>query len=176
MAWTETTRAHYRRDGLRYASDMTDAEWALLRPCCRHHADWAGRGRPICAEWWRRSSIFCRRVVSGARCRGSFRHIRRFKAISIPGAIPEGGKRSSRFWCVERDRSSGARQSQRPPSLTAKAHRRLTPAARADTTRVSVFTGANAISSPTRTDFSSPSMFTRQTSRTAMAQSPCWSG
>ena len=32
MAWTETTRAHYRRDGLRYASDMTDAEWALLRP------------------------------------------------------------------------------------------------------------------------------------------------
>src|ERR1700750_293772 len=32
MAWTETTRAHYRRGGLRYASDMTDAEWALLRP------------------------------------------------------------------------------------------------------------------------------------------------
>ena len=31
MAWTETTREHYRRDGLRYASDMTDAEWALLR-------------------------------------------------------------------------------------------------------------------------------------------------
>lgn len=31
MAWTETTRAHYRRDGLRYASDLTDAEWALLR-------------------------------------------------------------------------------------------------------------------------------------------------
>jgi transposase len=31
MAWTETTRIHYRRDGLRYASDMTDAEWGLLR-------------------------------------------------------------------------------------------------------------------------------------------------
>ncbi len=31
MAWTATTRVHYRRDGLRYASDMTDAEWALLR-------------------------------------------------------------------------------------------------------------------------------------------------
>lgn len=31
MAWTETTRAHYRRDGLRYASNMTEAEWALLR-------------------------------------------------------------------------------------------------------------------------------------------------
>src|SRR5471032_2302201 len=30
MPWTETTRAEYQRDGLRYASDMTDAEWALI--------------------------------------------------------------------------------------------------------------------------------------------------
>jgi transposase len=30
MAWTEITRAKYRRDGLRYASDMTDGEWALV--------------------------------------------------------------------------------------------------------------------------------------------------
>jgi transposase len=28
--WTETTRAQYRRDHLRYASDTTDAEWLLL--------------------------------------------------------------------------------------------------------------------------------------------------
>jgi len=27
MPWTEITREQYRRDGLRYASDMTDAEW-----------------------------------------------------------------------------------------------------------------------------------------------------
>ena len=32
MAWTEITRRKYRRDGLRYASDMTDAEWALVAP------------------------------------------------------------------------------------------------------------------------------------------------
>jgi transposase len=32
MAWTEITRRHYRRDNLRYASDLTDAEWALLEP------------------------------------------------------------------------------------------------------------------------------------------------
>ena len=36
--WTETTRAQYRRDHLRYASDTTTAEWLLLsfflpRPC-----------------------------------------------------------------------------------------------------------------------------------------------
>jgi hypothetical protein len=30
--WTETTRGQYRRDGLRYASDMTDAEWAMVEP------------------------------------------------------------------------------------------------------------------------------------------------
>ena len=32
MVWTEITRAQYRRDGLRYASDMTDSEWALIEP------------------------------------------------------------------------------------------------------------------------------------------------
>jgi transposase len=30
MMWTEITRAKYRREGLRYSSDMTDAEWAVL--------------------------------------------------------------------------------------------------------------------------------------------------
>ena len=28
--WTETTRAQYCRDGLRYASDVTDEEWGLV--------------------------------------------------------------------------------------------------------------------------------------------------
>ena len=32
MAWTEITRQQYRRDGLRYASDTTDAEWSLIEP------------------------------------------------------------------------------------------------------------------------------------------------
>ena len=30
MPWTEITRADYQRSGLRYASDMTDAEWAVI--------------------------------------------------------------------------------------------------------------------------------------------------
>lgn len=30
MAWTEITRREYRREHLRYASDTTDAEWALI--------------------------------------------------------------------------------------------------------------------------------------------------
>lgn len=32
MAWTEITRAQYRRESLRYASDLTDNEWALIEP------------------------------------------------------------------------------------------------------------------------------------------------
>jgi transposase len=30
MSWTETTRLQYRRKGLRYSSDMLDAEWELI--------------------------------------------------------------------------------------------------------------------------------------------------
>jgi putative transposase len=43
MPWTETTRPYYRRDGLYFASDTTDAEWALLKPLMPEPA---GTGRP----------------------------------------------------------------------------------------------------------------------------------
>jgi transposase len=42
MAWTEVTRPKYRRDGLRYASDTADEEWALIEP---HLPPPASRGR-----------------------------------------------------------------------------------------------------------------------------------
>lgn len=32
MPWTEATREQYRREGLRYASDLTDEEWAVVEP------------------------------------------------------------------------------------------------------------------------------------------------
>ena len=32
MPWTETTRGQYRRGHLRYASDLTDAQWAAIEP------------------------------------------------------------------------------------------------------------------------------------------------
>jgi transposase len=38
--WTPTTRRHHSRAGLRYGSDLTDAEWTILEPllpaACRH--------------------------------------------------------------------------------------------------------------------------------------------
>ncbi len=42
MAWTEITRRKYRREGLRYASDFTDAEWGLIEPLLPR----SGLGRP----------------------------------------------------------------------------------------------------------------------------------
>ena len=32
MSWTEITRRQYRRDGLRYASDLTEGEWQSIAP------------------------------------------------------------------------------------------------------------------------------------------------
>ena len=43
VAWTEITRRKYRRDGLRYASDTTDAEWTVIEP---HMPPAAHCGRP----------------------------------------------------------------------------------------------------------------------------------
>jgi transposase len=44
--WTATTRAQHKRDGLRFASDVTDAEWAVLKPLLPPPS---GIGRP--PEW-----------------------------------------------------------------------------------------------------------------------------
>jgi transposase len=44
MAWTEITRPKYQREGLRYASDTTDAEWAVIEPLLPPEAD-CGRPR-----------------------------------------------------------------------------------------------------------------------------------
>jgi transposase len=43
MAWTEITRPQYRREGLRYASDTTDGEWAVIEPLLPPAS---GHGRP----------------------------------------------------------------------------------------------------------------------------------
>ncbi len=46
--WTPTTRRRYSRTGLRYASDLTDAEWALIEPLLPAAC---GRGRPQSWPW-----------------------------------------------------------------------------------------------------------------------------
>ena len=46
--WTPTTRAQHRRDGLRFASDLTDAEWRVLEPFLPPPCT---TGRPRGWEW-----------------------------------------------------------------------------------------------------------------------------
>jgi transposase len=46
--WTPTTRRRYSRTGLRYASDLTDAEWLLIEPLLPAAC---GRGRPRSWSW-----------------------------------------------------------------------------------------------------------------------------
>jgi transposase len=45
--WTEATRRKYEREGQRYASDLTDAEWALIEP---HMPATKRLGRPRVTE------------------------------------------------------------------------------------------------------------------------------
>ncbi|MCC2672837.1 MAG: transposase [Armatimonadetes bacterium] len=52
--WTVADRERYGRDGLRYPSDLTDAEWALIAPLIRP----AKRGG-------RRRSVVVREVLNG---------------------------------------------------------------------------------------------------------------
>ncbi|MFV0491168.1 MAG: transposase, partial [Pseudorhodobacter sp.] len=52
--WNEAERKRYDRRGLRYPSDLTDAEWALIEP----HIPAAKRGG-------RRRSVDVREVLQG---------------------------------------------------------------------------------------------------------------
>jgi transposase len=54
MMWTAADRERYGRDGLRYPSDLTDAEWALIAPLIRP----AKRGG-------RQRSVLVREVMNG---------------------------------------------------------------------------------------------------------------
>jgi transposase len=52
--WTDENRARYDRGKLRYPSDLTDAEWELVRPCI-----------PPCKRGGRQRTVDLREVVNG---------------------------------------------------------------------------------------------------------------
>jgi transposase len=52
--WTDENRARYDRSQLRYPSDLTDAEWALVWPCI-----------PPCKRGGRQRTVDLREVVNG---------------------------------------------------------------------------------------------------------------
>jgi transposase len=83
--WTEITRRKYEREGQRYASDLTDAEWALIEP---HMPAVKPLGRP--RETKLRSVLdailyIARTGCQGGCCQRTFLRLPRSKAISTIG-------------------------------------------------------------------------------------------
>lgn len=75
MPWTEITRLDYRREGLRYVSDTTDAEWALIEPFMPARRRF-GRPRKTELRAVMDAILYMRPVAaSGASCRRTFRPI-----------------------------------------------------------------------------------------------------
>ena len=49
--WTTENRDRYDRSKLRYPSDLTDAEWALIKPLIPGPSGVATSARSTCVRW-----------------------------------------------------------------------------------------------------------------------------
>ena len=49
--WTAENRSRYNRDRLRYPSDLTDEEWALVEPLIPPGKRGGGKRTASCAKW-----------------------------------------------------------------------------------------------------------------------------
>src|SRR5271169_6770071 len=114
--WTETTRRQYRREDLRYASDMTDAEWALIEPYLPA-AKRLGRPRGVALRAVVEAllSICCAQPRPGVCCRTIFRTARRCSATSTLGRLRGCGKPSISCCCNKPANGSDARPVQACP-------------------------------------------------------------
>ena len=63
--WTDSTRAKYAHPAKRYATDLTDAEFALVEPYLPAPCGLGRPRRPICARCWMRFSTSCAPAASG---------------------------------------------------------------------------------------------------------------
>src|SRR3984893_13162551 len=126
--WTEITRRKYERGGQRYASDLTDGEWALIEP--QPPSLWAGRGRSSCERCWTRSCISRGPAVSGGCWRRTFRRSQACRAISTSGETTACLRRSILRCCCKRARPRVAKRAQRPGSSTVNRSRRPRAAGR----------------------------------------------
>jgi transposase len=53
--WTVENRPRYNRDRLRYPSDMTDDEWALIAPLVERTFAWLNRCRRLAKDFENRT-------------------------------------------------------------------------------------------------------------------------
>jgi Transposase and inactivated derivatives len=121
--WTSRNRCRYERKGLRYPTDLTDAEWALVAPHIRA-AKRGGRPRTTNMREVTNAILYILGTgVSGALCQRISRREPQSSSISIcgNGMAPWGGctMRSSSPRASRRTR----KPARRPRSSTAKASR-----------------------------------------------------
>ena len=83
--WTRENRGLYERKGVRYPSDLTDREWALIAPLIPP-AKRGGRRREVdVREVMNGFSMFWGPAASGVRCRKTCRRRARCTTISRCG-------------------------------------------------------------------------------------------
>ena len=94
----ETTQPQYRRDGLRYASDVTDAEWAQIEALLPLPKK-LGRPRTTALRAVVNAMLYqLTPVVSGVCCQRSSRRFRQFSGSSTGGGTQGCGRRSTMRW------------------------------------------------------------------------------
>src|ERR1700674_484383 len=123
--WTEITRRKYEREGQRYASDVTDAEWGLIEP---HMPAAKPLGRPREIEL--RSVLdailyIAGPAASGGCCRRTFPRSRRCKAISTIGETMACLRRSISSFCCRRAKRRVVNPAHRRGSSTVNQSRQL---------------------------------------------------
>ncbi|GGB14170.1 hypothetical protein GCM10011491_47110 [Brucella endophytica] len=119
--WTVTNRARYNRDLLRYPSDLTDEEWALIEPLIPPGKKGGGKRRVDLREVVNGLMYVLSTAANGGRSRRICRRARQSMTISTCG---RGTTRSiafmKRFMSPAGNRPA-ARHPQPPPLLTARA-------------------------------------------------------
>src|SRR5262245_65674179 len=109
MPWTEITRLQYRRDELRFASDTTDAEWALMEPVMPEPA---GIGRPRTTNLREVVNAILYVLWTGCPWRAlpkEFPPRSTVRAISTAGHMTERGLASTALWSSRGAKASDAR-------------------------------------------------------------------
>jgi transposase len=93
--WTTENRARYDRGKLRYPSDLTDEEWALVKPLIPP-AKHGGRKREVDEREVVNGIMYVlSTVASGATCRKICRRRARCTTTSTAGTTTEHWRRST---------------------------------------------------------------------------------
>ncbi|GCE90539.1 hypothetical protein MSKU15_2140 [Komagataeibacter diospyri] len=150
MFWTEITRAQYQRDDLEYASDLRDAEWALIAPLMPERKR---SGRPRRTDLRRVMEAILHIVTTGCQWRQLPRHFPAFTTVQgyLYRWIREGRWETMNHILVILSREQDGRDA--TPSVGIMTASRLKPlkmAAHAVMTQARRSRDASGISRPTR--------------------------